>query len=317
VSYLLFVDESGVDQHDSPYEVLAGVAIQDQHLWNLVCRIQEAEIEHFGRRIAAGALELKGKSLLKRKTFRLAAQLPLLEPQERRKLAQSCLEKGEKAKGRQTTSSGATRAELTALAQAKVAFVARVLELCVSHYVRAFASIVPRSAPRPAGRFLRKDYAYLFERFFYFLEESKVGELGLVIFDELEHSRCHVLVDQMSLYFRNTVRGRLRAARVIPEPFFVHSELTTAIQIADLVAYIIAWGIRFGPMEGDRRREELDFLGELVRELRYRVKRPEQPDFPIWSFTLIEDLRPREEKEGVEKKEKAMPVPQQSLREEY
>jgi hypothetical protein len=311
LSYLLFVDESGVDQHDSPYEVLAGVAIRDQHLWNLVCRIQEAEIEHFGRRIAAGPLELKGKSLLKRKTFRLAAQIPSLEPQERRKLAQSCLEKGEKAKGHQT-SSGATRAELTALAQAKIAFAARVLELCVSHYIRAFASIVPRSAPRPAGRFLRKDYAYLFERFFYFLEESEVGELGLVIFDELERSRCHVLVDQMSLYFRNTLRGRLRAARIIPEPFFVHSELTTAIQIADLVAYIIAWGIRFGPMDGDRR-EELDFLGELVRELRHRVKRPEQPDFPIWSFTLIEDLRPREEKEGPEKKEKAMPVARQSL----
>ena len=95
----------------------------------------------------------------------------------------------------------------------------------------------------------------------------------------------------------------------------MHSELTTAIQIADLVAYIIAWGIRFGPMEGGRR-EELAFLGELVRELRYRVKRPEQPDFPIWSFTLIEDLRPREEKEVLEKKEKAMPVARQSLHQE-
>jgi hypothetical protein len=314
VSYLLFVDESGVDQHDSPYEVLAGVAIQDQQLWNLVCRIQDAEIEHFGRRVAAGALELKGKSFLKRKTFRLASQLPPLEPQERRKLAQSCLEKGSLSKGQQIASS-ATRAELTALAQAKIAFVARALELCVSHYVKAFASIVPRGAPRPAGGFLRKDYAYLFERFFYFLEENGAGELGLVIFDELEHSQCHVLIDQMALYFRKTAKGRLRAPRIIPEPFFVHSELTTAIQIADLVAYIIVWGIRFGPMEGGRR-EELSPLGELVLELRHRAKRPEQPDFPIWSFTLIEDLRPREERESWDKKEKAMPVARQSLQQE-
>jgi hypothetical protein len=305
VSYLLFVDESGVDQHDSPYEVLAGVAIQDQQLWNLVCRIQDAEVEHFGRRVAAGTLELKGKGLLKRKTFRLAAQLPPMEPQERRSLAQSCLEKGQRSKGQQV-SNGVTRAELTALAQAKIAFVTRALELCVSHYVRAFASIVPRSAPRPAGEFLRKDYAYLFERFFYFLEENRAEELGLVIFDELEHSQCHVLVDQMALYFRKTAKGRLRAPRIIPEPFFVHSELTTAIQIADLVAYIIVWGIRFGSMDGSRR-EELASLGDLVLELRYRGKRQDQPDFPIWSFTLIEDLRPRDEK-GLGKKEKAMPV---------
>jgi len=294
MSCLLFLDESGVDQHDSPYEVLAGVAIQDQHLWNLICRIQEAEIEHFGRRVTSEALELKGKALLKRKTFRLAAQLPPIETSERSRLAESCLEKGLRAKGR-ATASGATHSELTALAQAKLAFVNRIFELCGSHYVKAFASIVPKSAPRPAGGFLRKDYAYLFERFFYFLEDSRPGDLGLVIFDELERSQCHLLINQMSLYFRTTAKGRLRAARVIPEPFFVHSELTTLIQISDLVAYITAWGIRFGTMS-EPRREELGPLGEMVCELRYRTRRLDQADFPIWSFTVIEDLRPREER---------------------
>jgi hypothetical protein len=277
--------------------------------------VQDAEVEHFGRRVAAGALELKGRSLLKRKTFRLAAQLPSIEPLERQRLAQSCLEKGIQAKGEAGGTSGVTRAELTALAQAKIAFVSRVLELCGSHYARAFASIVPKSAPRPGGNFLRKDYSYLFERFFYYLEDHLPGDLGLVIFDELERSRCHVLVDQMTLYFRKTGKGRLRAARIIPEPFFVHSELTTAIQITDLVAYVIAWGIRFGSMDGDRR-EELSALADLVLELRYRTRRAEQPEFPIWSFTLIEDLRPREGKDNGEKKEKAMPVTQQSLREQ-
>ncbi len=152
----------------------------------------------------------------------------------------SCLEKGAMSLGKD--SNDATRLELTALAQAKIAFVSRVLDLCIGHSVLAFASIVPRNAPRPAGGFLRKDYAYLFERFFYFLDDNRSGDLGLVIFDELERSRCHLLINQMSLYFRNTGRGRMRAARIIPEPFFVHSELSTAVQIADLVAYIIAWG---------------------------------------------------------------------------
>jgi len=296
VSYLLFLDESGIDQRDSPYEVLAGVAVQDQRLWKLICQIEEAEVEHFGQRVTSGALELKGKSLLKRKTFRLAAQLPPIEAGKRLKLAQACLEKGLKTKGRQDTD-GSTRSELTALAQAKIAFVSKVLEICGRHYVRAFASIVPRSAPRPAGDFLRKDYAYLFERFFYFLDDTRrPGELGLVIFDELERSQCHLLINQMALYFRSTAKGRVRAARIIPEPFFVHSELTTAIQIADLVAYIVAWGIRFGAMN-EPNREELGSLGELVNKLRYQTKRVDQPDYSIRSFTLIEDLRPREERE--------------------
>lgn len=295
MSYLLFLDESGVDQRDSPYEVLAGVAVRDQHLWNLICRIQEAEEEFFGGRISSNTLELKAKRLLKRKTFRLARQLPPLESEERCSLARACLAKGNSVKGTQDPS-GATVRELTALSQAKIAFAEKVLELCSRHFVRAFASIVPRSALRPSGDFLRKDYAYLFERFFYFLEDDGSGDLGLVIFDELERSQCHLLINQMSLYFRKTGKGRLRAARVIPEPFFVHSELTTATQLADLVAYIVSWGVRFGPMT-EPRREELDNLADMVCELRYRTKR-ESAEYPIWSFIVIEDLRSRDERNG-------------------
>lgn len=296
MSYLLFLDESGVDHRHSPYEVLAGVSIRDQSLWNLVCQIQEAELEFFGQRLTPGSLELKAKKLIKRKTFRIASQLPPFNRDRRRELARACLEKGAAAKGRKVDS-GVTRSELTALAQAKIAFVERVFELCGRYSVRAFASIVPRNAPRPSGHFLRKDYSYLFERFYYFLEAQRAEELGLVIFDELERSQCHMLVDQMSLYFRETATGRLRAGRIIPEPFFVHSELTTAVQIADLVAYIVCWAVRFGSAMDQPRREELDPLADLVCQLRFRTTREimGQPDYPVWSFTLIDDLRPREE----------------------
>ncbi|WP_419610434.1 DUF3800 domain-containing protein, partial [Thiolapillus sp.] len=75
MSYMLFVDESGQDLRKSPYEVLAGIAIEDRDLWNLICRVQDAELEFFGRRVSDGLLELKGKKLLKRKTFRQAAQM--------------------------------------------------------------------------------------------------------------------------------------------------------------------------------------------------------------------------------------------------
>ena len=93
-------------------------------------------------------------------------------------------------------------------------------------------------------RGLRKDYAYLFERFFYFLEDNAAREQGIVVFDELEKSQSHLLIDQMHRYFADTAVGRRRSSRIIPEPFFVHSDLTTGVQIADLVAYVISWGFR-------------------------------------------------------------------------
>ncbi|MFQ5615791.1 MAG: DUF3800 domain-containing protein [Anaerolineales bacterium] len=36
--------------------------------------------------------------------------------------------------------------------------------------------------------------------------------------------------------------------QITPEPFFVHSDLTTGVQLADLVAYLISWGFRTGDM---------------------------------------------------------------------
>lgn len=289
MSYILFIDESGQDRKESPYEVLAGVSIEDRDLWNLITAVQQAEIEAFGRRYSEGPSELKAKKILKSKVFRHAASCPPFEHEIRRSLARRCLDGGESA----------TPDELAALGQAKIEFVRRVLLLCSQHRCRAFASIVPREAPRPpAGQFLRKDYAYLFERFFYFLEDVSPEALGLVVFDETERSQSHILIDQMAQYFKFTQKGQSRAGRIIPEPFFVHSDLTTGIQLADLVAYIIAWNVRVGGMSV-LAREDLRELGQLVRDLRYRAVRETvaHPNFIVWSFAVIEDLRTRFERE--------------------
>jgi hypothetical protein len=301
LSYLLFMDESGHDRVVSPREVLAGVAIEDRDLWNVVGAIHEAEIRFFGRRISSGRLEIKGQNLLKRKVFKHAAQLPPVEPEDRQRLAKACLDRGDAHRG-DPAGGNPTKPELTALAQAKLAFVEEVLALCARFHVRAFASIVPQSAPRTEGDFLRKDYAYLFERYFYFLEDRGPEVLGLVIFDEKEKSQSHILIDQLTRYFRDTGKGRMRAARVIPEPFFVHSELTTAIQVADLVAYVTAWGVSIGPTSAREApaRAELEELGRRVCELRYRAEREvgADPAFGIWSFAWITDLRPKDEQIG-------------------
>lgn len=88
----------------------------------------------------------------------------------------------------------------------------------------------------------------------------------------------------------------MRAGRVIPEPFFVHSHLTTGVQLADIVAYAIAWNLRVGKMSRPTR-SELDPLGHAVARLRYRTTRDVggDPGFSIWSIAVIDDLRSRYE----------------------
>jgi hypothetical protein len=295
MGYFLFIDESGHDRGQAPYEVLAGVAIEDKVLWDLIQRIHDAEHEHFGMRITEGHLELKARKLLKRKTFRLANQLPAFSKPMRMRLAQSCLQKGRSPDPQIRQS--VTREELTALGQTKIAFVEELLELCSKYQVKAFASIVDISSPRPPeGDFLRKDYAYLFERFYYFLEDQVGEPMGIVVFDELEKTKCHLLINQMEKYFLATGKGRMRSSRIIPEPFFVHSELTSAIQLADLIAYVISWGVQVGNMP-PARRSEMAGLAETVCNLRHRAKREimGREDFVVWSFALIDDLRPKEE----------------------
>lgn len=291
MSWFLFVDESGQDRRESPYEVLAGVAVEDRALWDLILDIHAAEVRFFGQRISPGSLELKAKKLLKTKVFRLAASAPTMDEGARTAAVQACLAKGP----------AASRQELAALGQAKIAFVEHVFEVCGRHDVRVFASVVDRDAQRPTGTFLRKDYAYMFERFFYFLEERADSPRGVVVFDELEKAQCHLLIDQMKLYFLDTAKGRRRAGRVVPEPFFVHSELTTAIQVADLAAYLIAWGVRIPPRMTRPHRAELAPLARAVCDLRHRATRERNGlPFYVWSIAVIDDLRPREEREEAE-----------------
>src|SRR6266567_6192032 len=91
---LFFIDESGHDHGEAPYEVLAAVAVSEGELWNLIQAIRAAEIQFFGVHLAEVSVEFKGKKLLKTKTFRLARQGPAIEPNRRRDLAHEFLIKG-------------------------------------------------------------------------------------------------------------------------------------------------------------------------------------------------------------------------------
>lgn len=104
----------------------------------------------------------------------------------------------------------------------------------------------------------------------------------------------------MTKYFVETATGRSRAGRVIPLPFFVHSDLTPPIQLADIVGYIGNWGLRM-PRMPEPAREELRPYADRVFALRYSGN--EKRGFllkkgpRIWGIAYIPDLRPRSEHE--------------------
>jgi Protein of unknown function (DUF3800) len=283
----------GQDQHESPYEVLAGVVIEDRKLWPLIHALHKAELEHFGCRYASPKREFKAKRLLKTKVFRHARGAEPFGSETRRNLAKACLEAG----------ASALPYHHAALGQAKLAYVLRALDLAARFDCKAFASIIPKDAPRPSGDYLRKDYSYLFERFYFLLREQAGAPLGLVVFDELERSQSHLLIDQMERYFMSTATGRTRRTRIVPEPFFVHSHLTTGIHLADLVAYIISWGVREHGMTAPAR-EELRDVAEATRRLRYNMAHKTRTKTrTVWGFNVLTDLRPRSERGSVTARE--------------
>ena len=289
MTVFLFVDESGHDHNESPYEVLAGVAIKDHALWKLIREIKGLEQHYFGDFYARNKVELKAKKLLKTKTYRLANQMPPINDEDLPILAQRCFQRG----------AYVNRLELTALAQAKIKYVAQVLLACHEAGCHIFASIIDFEAvaaqPELAGiakpNYLRKEYSYLFERFYYFLEDLGGNDMGCVVFDELDKSQSHILLGQMSEYFVKTRKGQQRSNLIVPEPFFVHSDLTTGIHIVDLAAYILSWGFRISKM-AKPSRPELQPLVTTLCNLRFLSKRviPDIGREPvdIWSIAWID-----------------------------
>lgn len=279
MAFFLFIDESGQDHHDSPYEVLAGIAIEDKDIWVFIRCAHELEIDCFGRKYREKGNEIKARTFLNRKTFRLANQLPAIAKPERTYLAKRALDNG----------ATITKLDLTALAQAKLDYVCKLLELCQRFRFKIFASIICNENSIPTDKeMLRKDYVYLFERFYYFLEDKPNEPRGAIVFDELDKSASHLLLSQMDKYFKKTTKGRYRAGLIIPEPFFVHSDLTTGIQVVDFVAYIMSWSFRVAKLN-KASREELNKYLELIKPLRYRTSREigNKDAYVIWSVAVV------------------------------
>jgi hypothetical protein len=176
---LLFIDESGHHESGTPCEVLAGVAVAEDALWNLVKAVRSAERDFFGDYLRnLLSQETKARKLLKTKHFRTASKPCELTGEESVVLANSLLKKGRTAHADGLASAGETYRERVAYSRQVLAFVDEVLNIAAGFNVQVFASVMDPKCPRPDPGRLRKDYVYLFERYFISLNDSNRESAG-------------------------------------------------------------------------------------------------------------------------------------------
>lgn len=267
MSWFLFLDESGHDHQQMPYEVRGGVALHSGKLWPFVRTLQALELECFGARLSLYRKELKGSTLLDRKRFRFAGQDAKLEDEARRKHARAFLTKG-------LEGDSPTRPEFTAYGQACLKMAEGIFQSLQDHGAIVFASAIAKgSASPPDGHnenLLRKDHVFLLERFYYLLEERQ--EHGILVFDETEKQNDRRFVRRLERYFSDTATGRYRSHWVVPTPFFVSSDMNYAVQAADLSIYCINWGFRLSSagMTAPVRDEIASLSAHWLSRLQFR-----------------------------------------------
>ena len=292
---LLFIDESGQDNSGGPYEVLAGAVIEQANLWNLVKSVRAAERALFGDYLRnLLERETKAKALLKHKRFASAARCVDIGEGDLAALAHSALLKGQDARTKAALQSAATERELVAYSRQALAFVHEVLDISARHGVRFIASVVDADAPRSQrDNWLTRDMVSLMDRYYRILEARSEPHHGLIVCDELEKSKAKHLVQRMAAYFLGTTSGNLFSSLIVPEPFFVHSELTTGVFLADLAAYLLSWGWRL-PAMTKSRRQELDPYVSKVEQMRYdtwRVREGRGGPMAVHGFRYLTDMR--------------------------
>ena len=234
MTWLFFIDESGHDHKNTPYEVRGGFAIHVSKLWSFVQDMQRLEIESFGCQLHDYKKELKGSTLIDRKRFKFASQSEPFRDSDRQKLCRSFLEKG-------LISVAPYQDEFTAYGQACLRMAQEIFGLLKRDKVVLLASVIPRGVAKPPDYkyddYLRKDIVFLFERFFYFLEDKQ--EHGILVMDETEKREDQKFVARIERYFTKTTAGQSRTKWIVPTPLFVSSDMTAAVQAADLCIYCV------------------------------------------------------------------------------
>lgn len=265
MSYLLFMDESGHDHKNMPYEVRGGVSIASINVFKFICDLQKSEEKIFGCRLSEFKTEIKGSKLLEKRRFEWAGQADELDDNARqvgvRRFLTAALEKR-----------APTKNDFTAYGQASIKMATTILDLLNKYDAKIFACVISKDIQKPENfnheDYLRKDHVCLMERFADFLKERH--EDGLMIMDQCEKNCDNKFKRQLSNYFLRTPSGKAQANWIIPEPFFIESHINYLVQVADLCIYIINTAFRKARgMNAETRQEIQELFEEKIQNLQY------------------------------------------------
>ena len=267
MSYLLFLDESGHDHKNMPYEIHGGVALHAKRLWPFVRSLTTLEQTAFGDYLHRYKSEIKGSKLLDKDRLRWASQDGVLDEVSRRKHCLGFLNKGLEKKA-------PNRIEFSAYGQACLFMARGIFDLLREHEAKIFAAAIPRSVTKPATfeaeEYLRKDLVFLLERYFYLLEAER--ETGLVVLDETDKTLDRRFVSRLERYFKLTQTGRYRSTRIVPSPFFVASDMAYPVQVADVCIYAVNQGFRLpkSGMNAAVRQDVHDEFSQQIAALQFK-----------------------------------------------
>jgi hypothetical protein len=140
-----------------------------------------------------------------------------------------------------------------------------VLRICRQQSGVIFAIIEPRpnqeSFEALNQLLLPKSFKYLFERINKYCICVNSDEKGIMIFDSQDMRKNEVLSRKISNFFYRS-RAALDINNIIPEPYFVSSNICYGIQLADLAAYIVA-------QKFSGRNELIPFYNQ-IRDLQFK-----------------------------------------------
>lgn len=281
MSWFLFVDEPGDQQSQYPYGVLAGLAVEDLHVWSLTRKLRDAQDQFFGRQLTdPDGRYAEGSAFLDGKVYESAALHPELD-------ARTILRQPERSDGAIRFSNSEISA---ALAQAKIAYCDHALALAKDFGASAFAIFLPTDSIRQRyDDKLRKDYGYLLERFYHFLKHRPNPGAGVIVLPRSTSRRSYVDPQRIVDYFMKTTNGRVRAQLIIPDPLYADGPLDVVSHLAEIASYVASWSVRLPNMDRPRR-PEMGPLAARCSALRFSyVADNGRKD---WSFKYVADLKP-------------------------
>lgn len=157
-------------------------------------------------------------------------------------------------------------------------FCEELVSLCKLNGVKAFAVGLKNAdtleMSELADPIIYRAYSRLLERIEAMMVEDYPGDMAIVALDSQDEGTDTKRARVFGNFLYGNTQGR-SLTHIVETPFFVSSKVTLGIQIADLVAYVLA--------QQNQGRTDISDVGDRIRELEWRSSSVHQ-EFPKRGF---------------------------------